>query len=141
MNNLSLSDIRKEKTVRSKCLKYNVPYAPPDASQTDRNLMRITLAKQKKAMLRELKESHLSESEKRLQLDAKAARKRHQRANLSEETKQAECAKRKLKRAARIEEVKKAESDTRKLKRSARPKEVKKAGEIRRSTSRSEGHG
>ena len=76
MNNITLSDLSKEEIVRNNCLKYKIPYAPPDAPQTVRRLMQITLAKQKKARLRELKESNLSESKRRLQLDAELAVKR-----------------------------------------------------------------
>ena len=49
MNNLTLNDIKKEEIVRSNCLKYSVLYIPPDGSKIDRNLMRRTLAKEKKA--------------------------------------------------------------------------------------------
>ena len=46
-DDISLCGLRKEETIRSKCLKYSVPYVPPDALQTDRELMQSTFAKQK----------------------------------------------------------------------------------------------
>ena len=49
MNNLTLNDLKKEEIVCSNCLKYNVPYIPPDGPQTVRNLMQRTIARKKMA--------------------------------------------------------------------------------------------
>ena len=128
MNNLTLNDLKKEETFRSKCLKYNVSYIPPDGPQTDRNLMRRTLAKEKKAESRANRSAEAKEAEN--------AAKRLKRAAHTEEERKSESLRIKLWRDAQTEEAKEAELAARALKRAAQTKEQRKSASLAKKRQR-----
>ena len=108
MTYIPLCDLRKEETICSNCLKYNVPYAPPDALQTDRELTQSTLAKQKEKQKKKHQIRNLSPETRTLAEQKDKERKRKRQASSTDEERQSKSLARGRQRAYQTNEARKA---------------------------------